>query len=74
MKIEQDGCLIGLENDYATSEVDLSSWSKDDGVMQDDTEARWEFVLDEDTGELRWSVEEPLMEEKTDGEESGVQE
>ena len=44
MKIEQDGCLTGSENDDATSEVELSSWSKGDGGLQDESEARWEFV------------------------------
>ena len=72
-KIEQDGCLTGLENDDATLEVDLSSWSEGDGVVQDESEAGWEFVLDEDTGESRWSAEKPLLEETVDGEESGDQ-
>ena len=74
MKIEQDGCLIDSENDDVTLEVDLSSWSEGDGGVQDESKAGWEFVLDEDTGESRWSAEESLMEEKVDGEESGDQE
>ena len=74
IEIEQDGCLTDSENDDVTSKVDLSSWSEGDGGVQDESEAGWEFVLDEDTGESRWSAEELLMEEKVDGEESGDQE
>ena len=74
IEIEQDGCLTDSENDDITSKVDLSSWSEGDGGVQDESEAGWEFVLDEDTGESRWSAEELLMEEKVDGEESGDQE
>ena len=74
IEIEQDGCLTDSENDDVTSKVDLSSWSEGDGGVQDESEAGWEFVLDEDTGESRWSAEELLMEETVDGEESGDQE
>ena len=74
MKIEQDGCPTDLENDDVTSKVDLSSWSEGDGGVQDESEAGWEFVLDEDTGESRLSAEELLLEERVDGEESGDQE
>ena len=73
MKIEQGGCPTGLENDDATLEVDLSSWLEGDGGVQDESEARWEFVLDEDTGESRGIAEDLLMEETVDGEESGDQ-
>ena len=72
-KIEQDGCLTGSENVDVTLKVDLSSWSEGDGGVQDESEAGWEFVLDEDTGESRWSAEKPLLEETVDGEESGDQ-
>ena len=74
MKIEQDGCLIDSENDEVTLEVDLSSWSEGDGGVQDESKAIWEFVLDEDTGESRWSVERPFLEETVDGHESGAEE
>ena len=72
-KIEQDGCLTGLENDDTTLEVDLSSWSEGDGVVQDESEAGLVFVSDESTGKLRWRAEQSLMEEKVDGEESGAE-
>ena len=44
IEIEQDGCLTDSENDDVTSKVDLSSWSEGDGGVQDESEARWEFV------------------------------
>ena len=74
MKIEQDSCLIDSENDDVTLEVDLSSWSEGDGGVQDASKAIWEFVLDEDTVESRWSVERPFLEETVDGDESGAKE